>query len=105
MPVIFKVSRIFRQFPFSYRRQLFQDIKTPTLRKYRFIVAEKLTRYIIAQRMNERQNKIGDILDKYHFAHFDYDSVGIVVLNDKDEVLLIKSNRYITQLLVLFCGL
>ena len=30
-------------------------------------------------------------------CYFDFDSVGIVVLNDKDEVLLIKSNRYITQ--------
>ena len=39
----------------------------------------------------------GYILDKYHFVHFDYESVAIVVQNEKDEVLLIKSNRYITQ--------
>jgi len=39
----------------------------------------------------------GYILDKYHFAHFDFDSVGIVVLNNNTEVLLIKSNRYLTQ--------
>ena len=39
----------------------------------------------------------GHILDKYHFVHFDYESVAVVVMNEKDEVLLIKSNRYITQ--------
>ncbi|MCL2427024.1 MAG: NUDIX hydrolase [Oscillospiraceae bacterium] len=39
----------------------------------------------------------GQILDKYHYAHFDFDSVGIVIQNEEGEVLLIKSNRYITQ--------
>jgi len=39
----------------------------------------------------------GHILDKYHFVHFDYESVAIVVQNEKEEVLLIKSNRYVTQ--------
>jgi len=39
----------------------------------------------------------GHILDKYHVVHFDQESVSIVVQNEKGEVLLIKSNRYVTQ--------
>ena len=37
------------------------------------------------------------ILDKMHLVHYDKEAVAIVVLNDKDEVLLIKSDRYHTQ--------
>jgi len=67
------------------------------------MIPEKLSREVIyeSEWISLYADKVrfpdGFILDKYHFAHFDYDSVGIVVLNDKDEVLLIKSNRYITQ--------
>ena len=39
----------------------------------------------------------GHILDRHHFIHFDYESVAVVVQNEKGEVLLIKANRYITQ--------
>jgi len=39
----------------------------------------------------------GSIIDRHHFIHFEYESVAIVILNEKDEVLLIKANRYITQ--------
>ena len=39
----------------------------------------------------------GYVLDKYHFSHFDLDSVAVVIQNENEEVLLIKSNRYITQ--------
>jgi ADP-ribose pyrophosphatase len=39
----------------------------------------------------------GYILDRHHFVHFDNEVVSIVVQNENDEVLLIKSNRYITQ--------
>ncbi|MCL2197509.1 MAG: NUDIX hydrolase [Defluviitaleaceae bacterium] len=39
----------------------------------------------------------GYILDRHHLVHFDYKSVAVVVKNEKDEVLLIKSNRYVTQ--------
>lgn len=39
----------------------------------------------------------GHILDKYHYIHFDYESVAVVIENEDNEVLLIKSNRYITQ--------
>jgi len=67
------------------------------------MIPEKLSREIIyeSEWLSLYADKVrfsdGYILDKYHFAHFDFDSVGIVVLNDKGEVLLIKSNRYITQ--------
>lgn len=39
----------------------------------------------------------GYILDRHHFVHFDYESVAVVIQNEKKEILLIKSNRYITQ--------
>jgi ADP-ribose pyrophosphatase len=39
----------------------------------------------------------GYILDRHHLIHFDYESVAVVIQNEKDEVLLIKSNRYVTQ--------
>ena len=39
----------------------------------------------------------GHILERHHFIHFDNESVAIVVQNEKEEVLLIKSKRYITQ--------
>jgi len=67
------------------------------------MIPEKLSREVIyeCEWISLYADKVrfpdGYILDKYHFAHFDFDSVGIVVLNDKGEVLLIKSNRYITQ--------
>jgi ADP-ribose pyrophosphatase len=37
------------------------------------------------------------IIDKMHFVHYDKEAVGIVVLNENDEVLLIKAHRYFTQ--------
>jgi len=67
------------------------------------MIPEKLSREVIyeSEWISLYADKVrfpdGYILDKYHFAHFDFGSVGIVVLNDKCEVLLIKSNRYITQ--------
>jgi len=39
----------------------------------------------------------GHVLDKYHYVHFDYESIAVVVQNEKEEILLIKSNRYVTQ--------
>ena len=39
----------------------------------------------------------GHIIERYHNIHFDNESVSIVITNDKSEVLLIKSNRYVTQ--------
>ena len=67
------------------------------------MIPEKLSREVIyeSEWISLYADKVkfqdGFILDKYHFAHFDNDSVGIVVLNDNNDVLLIKSNRYITQ--------
>ena len=37
------------------------------------------------------------IVDRYPFIHYEKKSVAVVVQNEKDEVLLIKSNRYVTQ--------
>ena len=37
------------------------------------------------------------IIDKWHYIHFDSEAVGIIILNEKNEVLLIKANRYFTQ--------
>jgi len=39
----------------------------------------------------------GYILDRHHVIHFDYESVAVVVQNEREEVLLIKANRYVTQ--------
>ena len=39
----------------------------------------------------------GFILDDMHLVHFDREAVGIVVQNENDDVLLIKSPRYHTQ--------
>jgi len=67
------------------------------------MIPEKLSREIIyeSQWISLYADKVrfpdGYVLDKYHFAHFEYESVGIVIQNEKEEVLLIKSNRYISQ--------
>ena len=39
----------------------------------------------------------GHIIEDMHHVSFDHEAVGIVVLNEKNEVLLIKSHRYHTQ--------
>ncbi|MDQ7798841.1 MAG: NUDIX hydrolase [Candidatus Edwardsbacteria bacterium] len=39
----------------------------------------------------------GSIIEKYHVVSFDNGAVGVVVENDKDEILLIESYRYIPQ--------
>jgi len=67
------------------------------------MIPEKLSREIIyeCEWVSLYADKVrfpdGSILDKYHIVHFDFESVGVVVQNDIDEVLLIKANRYITQ--------
>ena len=67
------------------------------------MIPEKISRKIIyeCEWVSLYADKVrfpdGFVLDKYHFTHFDYESVGIVIQNEKDEVLLIKANRYITQ--------
>jgi len=67
------------------------------------MIPEKLSREIIyeCEWVNLYADKVkfpdGNILDKYHFIHYDCEFVGVVVQNEKEEVLLIKANRYITQ--------
>ena len=39
----------------------------------------------------------GRLIEKHHYIHYDNQSVGIVIENDKDEVLLIQSYRYVTN--------
>lgn len=39
----------------------------------------------------------GRLIEKHHYLHYDRQSVGVVVENDKNEILLIKSYRYVTN--------
>ena len=38
----------------------------------------------------------GSIIDSYHRLQFPHESVCVVICNDKDEILMIQSKRYIT---------
>ena len=39
----------------------------------------------------------GRLIEKHHYLHYDRQSVGIVIENDEDEILLIQSYRYVTN--------
>lgn len=39
----------------------------------------------------------GRLIEKHHFLHYDKQSVGVVIENDKDEILLVHSYRYVTS--------
>ena len=39
----------------------------------------------------------GRLIAKHHYLHYDRQSVGIVIENDKEEILLIQSYRYVTN--------
>lgn len=39
----------------------------------------------------------GNIIDSFHQLHYPYESVAVVILNEKDEILMIKSKRYSTN--------
>lgn len=39
----------------------------------------------------------GYLVPAYHQIHYPYESVSCVIMNDKDEILLIKSKRYVTK--------
>jgi ADP-ribose pyrophosphatase len=39
----------------------------------------------------------GRLIEKHHYLHYDRQSVGIVIENDNDEILLIQSYRYVTN--------
>lgn len=39
----------------------------------------------------------GTIIDPYHVIHFDQPSVAMIIENEQEEILLIRSNRYVTQ--------
>ncbi len=39
----------------------------------------------------------GRILDTYHKLHYPHESVSVVIINEKDEILMIQSKRYVTS--------
>jgi NTP pyrophosphohydrolases containing a Zn-finger, probably nucleic-acid-binding len=39
----------------------------------------------------------GRMIDKYHNLHFPYESSCVVIVNSKEEILLVQSKRYITS--------
>lgn len=39
----------------------------------------------------------GRILDTYHKLHYPHESVSVVIINEKDEILMIQSRRYVTS--------
>lgn len=39
----------------------------------------------------------GRIIDSYHKLHYPHESVSVVILNEKDEILMIQSKRYVTS--------
>lgn len=39
----------------------------------------------------------GDIIDTYHKLHYPHESVCVVIVNEKDELLMIQSKRYVTE--------
>lgn len=39
----------------------------------------------------------GSIINKFHKLHYPFESVGVVIVNDNSEILLIKSERYSTN--------
>lgn len=39
----------------------------------------------------------GRLIEKHHLLHYDKQSVGVVIENDRDEILLIRSYRYTTN--------
>lgn len=67
------------------------------------MLPERLSRETIYQSkwVNLYADKVrfpdGRIIDRYHVISFNNGAVGAVVVNDKDEILLIESYRYITQ--------
>lgn len=46
---------------------------------------------------DEVQYPDGRIIPRHHLVHFPYESAAVVIQNEKDEILLIRSNRYTTQ--------
>jgi len=67
------------------------------------MIPKRLSREVIYENewvnlyADEVEFENGHIIDRHHLIHFDYESVAIVIENEKDEVLLIKANRYTTQ--------
>ncbi len=39
----------------------------------------------------------GRIFDTYHKLHYPHESVSVVIVNEKDEILMIQSKRYVTS--------
>lgn len=39
----------------------------------------------------------GGIIDNYHKLHYPHESVSVVIVNEKNEILMIQSKRYVTS--------
>ncbi len=39
----------------------------------------------------------GSVLESYHKLHYPHESISVVIVNEKDEILMIRSRRYITS--------
>lgn len=67
------------------------------------MLPERLSRETIYQSkwVNLYADKVrfpdGRIIDRHHVVSFDKGAVGVVVANDKDEILMIEAYRYVTQ--------
>jgi len=67
------------------------------------MLPERLSREVIYQSkwVNLYADKVrfpdGSIIDSYHVISFDNGAVGVIVVNENDEVLMIEAYRYIQQ--------
>ncbi len=39
----------------------------------------------------------GRVFDSYHKLHYPHESISVVIINEKDEIMMIQSKRYITS--------
>lgn len=67
------------------------------------ILPERLGRKIVYESdwVNLYLDKVkmpdGRIFDKYHYLHYPHESVSVVIMNEKNEIMMIQSKRYITS--------
>lgn len=67
------------------------------------ILPERLHRKIIYESdwvslySDKVQMPNGQIINSYHKIHYPQESVSVVIINDRDEILMIQSKRYVTS--------
>lgn len=47
--------------------------------------------------LDKVQMPAGYVIESYHRLHYSHDSVAVVIVNEKDEIMMIQSKRYTTQ--------